>query len=193
MKYEKIKKIAKGWSSYIFLAKVKSGKLKGKKVTIKETREKSNRKNLAEREGRYLTLANKVGIGPKIVEINYEKNFVSYIYVSGENLFTWIMSKEFESATKKEIYELVKEIYRQALVLDKASIAHTQLQVGKNIIITKKKIKGKTKYVPTIIDFETSNLREDCDKNEGQILSFLFYNPNGSVAKKIRKKLNLKL
>lgn len=189
MKYKKIKKIAKGWSSYIWLAKVISGKLKGKKVIIKEVREKSNRKNLAEREGRYLSLANSVGIGPKLVEVNYDENFVVYEYVSGITFFEFVHSKEFDSASRKQIYNLIQDIFKQALVLDEAGIAHTQLQVGKNIIVTKK----KNKFIPTIIDFETSNLKENCDKNVGQILSFFFYNPNGAVAKKIRKKLNLRL
>ena len=69
MKYTKINRIAKGWSSYIWTIKDTKGKI----FVKKEVREKSNRKNLAEREGQMLSLANSVGVGPKIKEINYKK------------------------------------------------------------------------------------------------------------------------
>ncbi|MBT7241393.1 MAG: hypothetical protein HN878_02780, partial [Candidatus Diapherotrites archaeon] len=68
MKYTKINKIAKGWSSYIWIIKDTNGKA----YVQKEVREKSNRKNLAEREGGMLSLANGVGIGPKVKEVNFE-------------------------------------------------------------------------------------------------------------------------
>ncbi len=202
MKFKKIKKIAKGWSSYIW--KIKT--LDKKVCTLKETREKSNRKNLAEREGKYLTIANSVGIGPKIVEINYEKNYIIYEYIKGTTLLDFIFSKEFDNAKREDIYKLIKEIIRQALVLDSIGLRHTQLQVGKNILITKKIHNGNTEFIPTIIDFEKASVTESArrldrtnsseavkEKNFGQIASFLLYNPNGIVAKKIREKLDLEL
>jgi ferredoxin len=79
MKYTKINQIAKGWSSYIWIVKDS----KGKEFVLKEVREKSNRKNLAEREGKMLLLANSVGVGPKIKEINYKENFVKLLEKKG--------------------------------------------------------------------------------------------------------------
>ncbi len=212
MKYQKISKIAKGWSSYIWLAEVLSSNSEdstrvnrasssGKKVAIKEVREKSNRKNLAEREGKMLKLANSVGVGPKLVEANFEKNFVVYEYVEGERFFDFVFSGEFENASRKEIYFFVKELMRQCLLLDEIGLRHTQLQVGKNILVKKIFIKGKKQFVPVIIDFEKAsvtegalrNARTKSGKNFGQITSFLFYNPHGKVAEKVREKLNVKL
>jgi predicted Ser/Thr protein kinase len=209
--YKKIKKIAKGWSSYIWIVEKA-----GKKFIRKEVREKSNRKNLAEREGKMLKLANTVRVGPKLIEINFEKNFVIMEYVKGKKFLDFVSSTEFEQTNSEKIYDLTKEIYKQCLALDKIGLTHSQLQVGKNILVTKKIINDKNDFkkinyntnkknnnenqnrkfelFPTIIDFEKASLRTDGkEKNIGQIESFLFYNPNGFVAKKIRKKLNLKI
>ena len=187
MKYTRIERIAKGWSSYIWLATNKNGK----KFAIKGVREKSNRKNLAEREGGMLSLANTIGIGPKLIEVNEKENFVVYEFVEGENFLKFVKGGGIEKHSKKEIYKFVKELIRQCLVLDSIGLRHTQLQVGKNILVTK----HKGKIFPVIIDFEKASIDFEKKKeaNFGQITSFLFYNPNGFVAKKIREKMKLLL
>jgi putative serine/threonine protein kinase len=188
--YKKIKKIAKGWSSYIWLVKNDKGKL----FVRKEVREKSNRKNLAEREGKMLSLANNIGVGPKLFEVNFKENFVIMDYVRGEKFFDFVFEKEFEKMSKKELYNFLKELLRQGLLLDKIGLRHNQLQVGKNILVIKKIVLGKKVFWPIIIDFEKSSLIEkNKSKNFGQLTSFLFYNPNGIVAKKVREKLDLEL
>ena len=132
MKYTKIKQIAKGWSSYIWLVKNK----KGEEFVLKEVREKSPRKDLANREGKMLLLANSVGVGPKVKEINFEKNFVVMEYIKGEKFFDFILSKRFEGEiTQTQIYELIKELFRQLYLLDTINLSHNQLQIGKNILV----------------------------------------------------------
>ena len=187
MQYTKIEKIAKGWSSFIWLIRDNAGKT----LVLKGVREKSNRKNLAEREGKMLTLANSIGIGPKVKEVNFEKNFVVMEYVKGPKLLNFVMGEAFDHASKKEIYLLLKELVRQCLALDEIGLRHTQLQVGKNILVTKTRVG----YKPTIIDFEKASIDPEKKRlrNFGQITSFLFLNPNGTVAKRVREKLNLKL
>ena len=210
MNYKKIKQLAKGWSSYVWVIQDEYGK----DLVLKEVREKSPRKNLAEREGKMLALANKVGIGPKIIEVNYEKNFVAMEYINGKKFFDWVMNegackeKNFEKeVSAKQLYEFIKELYKQCLTLDSIGLSHNQLQIGKNILVKvinpKKTPLGKNmktpeenrfekKFVPVIIDFEKATIKEPLHtKNEGQILAMLFYNPNGAIAKKIREKMNL--
>jgi putative serine/threonine protein kinase len=198
MKYAKIEKIAKGWSSYIWKVKALSNNSEdsaqfppGWTGVLKEVREKSNRKNLAEREGKMLSLANTIGIGPKVEDIDFEKNFVVMEFVEGPKLLDWVLSEEFDLVSRKEAYAFVKELVRQCLALDEIGLRHTQLQVGKNILVTKR----KGKLFPVIIDFEKAsvNITNKKLKNFGQITAFLFLNPNGAVAKRIREKLNLKL
>jgi putative serine/threonine protein kinase len=188
MQYTKIEKIAKGWSSYIWKIKNKKGKI----FVLKEVREKSNRKNLAEREGKMLTFANSVDVGPKIFEINEKENYVIMEFIKGITFLDFVESKEFDLVSKKDLYEFILKLYSQCIKLDHIGLSHTQLQVGKNILVTKIKQNGKIKFFPTIIDFEKASIRTDGKtKNIGQIESFLFYNPNGFVAKKIRKKFKL--
>lgn len=191
MKYHKISQIAKGWSSYIFLVKNK----KGKEFVLKEVREKSPRKDLANREGKMLLLANSVSVGPKVKEINFKENFVVMEYIKGQKLFDWVLSPNFdEEVSTLELYEFVKELYRQLNKLERIHLSHNQLQIGKNILV-KRTTNSKThsaKYIPVIIDFEKSTIKENNHtKNIGQIEAMLFFNPNGAIAKKVREKLNL--
>lgn len=186
MNYTKISQIAKGWSSYIWIVK----DTYGEEFVLKEVREKSPRKDLAEREGRMLLLANSVGVGPRVKEVNFEENFVAMEYIKGEKFLDFVMSEEFDKATPKQIYNLIKEIFRQLLLLDKINLSHNQLQIGKNILVKKE----KENFVPVIIDFEKSTIKEENHtKNTGQLFAMCFFNPNGIVAKKIREKLNLTL
>jgi len=193
MNYTKITQIAKGWSSYNWIVKDEEGK----EFLLKEVREKSPRKDLAEREGKMLLLANSVGVGPKVKEVNFEENFVVREYIDGENFFNFVLSDNFDKeVSAKQIYDCIKEIYRQLLLLDKINLSHNQLQIGKNILI-KKVIDASTKeikYIPVIIDFEKSTIKENNHtKNVGQLFALCFFNPNAAIAKKIRTKLNLTL
>ncbi|VVB74225.1 Uncharacterised protein [uncultured archaeon] len=193
MQFKKITQLAKGWSSYIWLVRGEDGK----EYALKEVREKSPRKNLAEREGEMGLLANKVGVGPRVVEVNYEKNFVVREFVNGKNFLNWISSEEFDkSVTPQELYEFIKELYRALLALDSISLSHNQLEGGKNILVEEKvdALSKKRKFVPVIIDFEKASVKENNHtRNIGQIESMFFYNPHGMIAKKIRAKLSLTL
>lgn len=189
---KKISMIGKGWSSRVWLAEIKNGK-KWKKCVIKEVREKSPRKNLAEREGNFLKLANSVEVGPKLLFTDREKNFVAMELIEGKNFLSWILGggeKNFERISKEQLYFSIKELYRQLLALDSVHLSHNQLQVGKNILVRAKKTGREKFFVPVIIDFEKATLKEKT-KNVGQMESFLFYNPNGTVAKKVREIFNL--
>ncbi len=193
MEFKKITQLAKGWSSYIWLVRGEDGK----EYALKEVREKSPRKNLAEREGKMLLLANKVGVGPKVVEVNYEKNYVIREFINGKNFLNWISEEGFEKeVTPEELYDFIKELYKQLQALDSVNLSHNQLEGGKNILVEEKTsvLNGKRKFFPVIIDFEKSSVKENNHtKNIGQIESMFFYNPHGMIAKKIREKLNLTL
>ena len=195
MKYEKVAQIAKGWSSYIWLARAP----KENKVVLKEVREKSPRKDLAHREGKMLLRANSVGVGPKVVEVNYKKNFVAMEFIEGPKLVDWILGNGCapgSGPSEHDLYFFIKALYRQCLALDSLGLSHNQLQVGKNILVRKEKDPrtGREHFFPVIIDFEKATMKTpETTKNVGQIFSFLFYNPNGAVAKKVRETLKLDL
>jgi putative serine/threonine protein kinase len=193
MKFTKILKIAKGWSSYVWLVKNSHGK----EFVLKEVREKSPRKDLANREGKMLLLANSIGVGPRVEEVNYTENYVVMEYVKGPKLFDWILSEQFkEEITVAQLYDFIKELYRQLDALESIHLSHNQLQIGKNILV-RRTVNTKTheaQYVPVIIDFEKATIKENNHtKNIGQINAMLFFNPNGALAQKVREKLNLTL
>lgn len=193
MEYKKITQLAKGWSSYLWLVQDEYGK----EYALKEVREKSPRKDLAVREGKMLLLANKAGVGPKAKEVNYEKNFVVMELVNGKKLLDWVIAEGFDAeVSREELYEFIKELYRQLLRLDEVHLSHNQLDVGKNILVEKKTDEktGAEQYFPVVIDFEKATIKEhNHTKNIGQMESMLFYNPHGAVAKKIREKLGVYL
>lgn len=192
MNYTKISKIDKGWSSYIWLAKSE----KGTEVILKEEREKSPRKGLCEREGKMLALANSVKVGPKLFEVNEKENFVAMEYIKGQEFLRWLNKKEFENVTKKEMYEFLKEIYRQLLRLNKVNLSHNQVSGGRNILVTETyNEKKERKFVPTIIDFETAKIRisPKKTKNLGQADDYFFQNKYGFAARKVREKLEIEL
>ena len=189
MKYRKLVQMAKGWSSYIFLA----NDTKGNRIVLKEVREKSPRKDLARREGEMLLRANSVGVGPKAIEVNYKGNYVAMEYIEGPKLVDWILGNggaPGSGPSEHDLYFFIKELYRQCLALDSLGLSHNQLQVGKNILVRKE---GKH-FFPVIIDFEKATMKTpETTKNVGQIFSFLFYNPNGAVAKRVREVLRLEI
>ncbi len=192
MKFTKIKQIAKGWSSYVWLVQTESGK----ELVLKEVREKSPRKDLAEREGKMLLLANRVGVGPKVEEVNFEENYVIMELVKGKKLLDWILSEEFEkNIAKEEVWEFLKKLYKQLLSLDSINLSHNQLQVGKNILVVEQIGKNlEREFIPVIIDFEKASIKENNrTKNIGQIEAFLFYNPHSIVAQKFRAKFEVAL
>ncbi len=190
MHYTKITQIDKGWSSYIWLAKDE----KGKEVILKEVREKSPRKDLCEREGKMLALANSVGVGPKLIEVNEKENFVIMERINGQEFLRWLNTKEFRGVTKNELYEFLKELYRQLLLLNTINLSHNQISGGRNILVTELlNNKGERKFIPTIIDFETAKIKipPKKTKNLGQANDYFFQNKFGFAAKKVREKLNL--
>jgi len=165
-------KISKGYSSEIFLVKNK----KGKKLALKIEKEKSPRKEMAEREASNLRLANSAGIGPKLFGFDLEKRIILMEYIEGLTFNKWL----FSSPTKKQLKKALQSLLLQAKKLDSLGLDHGQLAgKGKNILI-----KNKT-FQPVIIDFEKASQERKCG-NYNQLFSFFYKNPYSEITKKIR-------
>ncbi len=96
MQFLRIKQIEKGWSSFIFLVEGENKE----KIVLKEPKPNSPRMDIANREGKNLLLANSVGVGPKVLEVNYEKNYVLMEYIDGIELNKYIFGPDFVNVTK---------------------------------------------------------------------------------------------
>jgi putative serine/threonine protein kinase len=178
-----ISQLGKGHSSQIFLVQGK----RGKKFVAKIERQDSTRFRMAERESENLSLANSIGIGPKLFAADLKKRIVLMEFIEGPSFAEWL----FSGPSQKALKEFIKELQAQAKALDKAGLDHGQLAgKGKNILVKKGKTgkgcieSGRAK--PAIIDFEKASQNRKCH-NLSTIESFLFKNPRGAVAKKVRE------
>ncbi len=163
------KKIDRGFSSHLFLARNKKGVF----FVIKMERHDSTRFKMAERESENLKKANGVGIGPKLFDADLEKRIVLMEFIEGSCFSEWI----FAGPSKTGLKRFVKELQRQAKVLDKIGLDHGQLAgSGKNILVRK--------GMPVIIDFEKASCNRKCH-NLSVIEGFLLRNPKGAIAAKV--------
>ena len=165
-----IEQIAKGWTSFVYLVE----NSKGKKFAIKVLREKANRKDMVKRESENLKLANSVGVGPKLVKADFERNIVMYEFVEGIPFSDWL----FSTPKKTELGKFIKVLFSQAKKLDKLGLDHGQLAGrGRNILVSN----GK----PVIIDFEKASTKRKVH-NKAVLDSFLFMSKSG-VVKKVKE------
>ncbi|MEK6942158.1 MAG: RIO1 family regulatory kinase/ATPase [archaeon] len=167
-----IKKIANGYSSEVFLVKNRAGK----KFALKAEKAKSPRKNLAQKEASNLRLANSVGIGPRLFGVDEKAGVVLMGFVDGIPFSDWLFEK---NPQKKVLQKFIDALLVQAKKLDSIGLDHGQLAgKGANILVRC--------ALPVIIDFEKASQVRKCH-NETQLLSFLFENPHGAVAKKVKE------
>lgn len=135
-----------------FIAKGKSGAIwkvekEGTVFAIKVEHEKSTRKQMIEKEAQLLRMANQVGVGPKLYEVDFEAGILMMEYIDGVPLANWI-----DTVTSKiKIEKVLTRLFAQTRKLDNAGIDHGQLG-GKlhNILI------GTDDRV-VILDFEKAS------------------------------------
>ncbi|MBI5060916.1 MAG: hypothetical protein HZB67_01235 [Candidatus Aenigmarchaeota archaeon] len=171
-----IRKISKGYSSEVFLAKhLQSGNL----FALKIEKEKSRRVNMLQKEVSNLLLANSVNVGPKLFAFDTEERIVVMEFIKGKTFKEWLEGRP----SKKQLQNFIAELLEQAGRLDKLGLDHGQLAgKGKNILVKKD---GKN-FVPVIVDFEKASQNRKVH-NVSQLEGFLFKNPNGFAAKKIKQ------
>ena len=133
--------LGKGYVGVVILAKKNS-----KTVALKIRRLDSQRENM-KNEAKLLKLANKVGVGPKLVSVS--KNFLVMEYLEGEKIGKWITDLELKGGIKK-VKKNMKKVLEDCYKLDGNNFDHGELSsISKHVIIGKK---------TTIIDFESSSV-----------------------------------
>jgi putative serine/threonine protein kinase len=170
-----IRKVAKGWSSEIFLAK----DCGGRKVVLKVLREKSNRREMVQRESANLSLANSVGVGPKLYFFDIVAGVVGMEFIDGVPFGKWI----FSGVSRNELERFIGELYLQAKKLDLIGLDHGQLAgSGRNILVRD--------GLPVIIDFEKASTSRKVH-NVNVVDSFLFRSRGSKVVEKVFSILGL--
>ena len=173
-------RIAKGYSSEIYLAK----NSKGKKFALKIEKESSPRREMCEKEAANLGLANKYGIGPKLIDYDIKARIILMEFIEGKTFNKWLLDGK-KAPKKKQLLKVISDLLLQAKIMDEIGLDHGQLAgKGANIIV-------KRNLRPVIIDFEKASQKRKCH-NVNQLKSFLFRNPNSGIAKRVRNIMKIK-
>ncbi len=168
-----IDKISKGFSSEIYLV----CNAEGKKFALKIERDKSRRINMVEKEVANLQLANKHGIGPKLISFDSELKTILLEFIEGTSFSNWLN----RIPSKQVLQKAIDSLYEQAKKLDEIGLDHGQLAGrGSNILIRKEN------FLPVIIDFEKASQSRKCH-NKTSLDAFLFRNPTSDIVKKVKQ------
>ena len=166
-----LKPLSKGWTSYIYLAE----NFRENKVILKVLREDSNRKSMVMREAENLKLANSIGVGPKLIAADPQKNIVMMEFIEGTPFSEWLSS----GPTKPLLENFIDELCAQAKKLDEIGLDHGQLAgKGKNILVHN--------GLPVIIDFEKASTKRKAH-NVKVLDSFLFESKNSGIVKRVKE------
>lgn len=166
-----VRKISKGFSAEVFEVQNE----KGEGFALKIERTKSPRKEMVQKEARYLEKANSLGIGPKLIGFDLENRAILMELIDGIPFGKWVLQ---ENISKKQLQKVVDSLLQQAKKLDSIGLDHGQLAgKGKNILV-------KPNAEPVIIDFEKASDHRKVH-NKTQLESFLFRNPNSGIAKRV--------
>ncbi len=168
-------RIARGWSSEIFPAK----NPKGRKFALKIEKEDSPRREMCKKEIANLKLANKYGIGPKLIDYDAKARIILMEFIEGKTFNKWLLDEK-KAPEKKQLLKVISGLLLQAKILDEIGLDHGQLAgKGANIIV-------RRNLRPVIIDFEKASQKRKCH-NLNQLKSFLFMNPNSGIAKRVKE------
>lgn len=148
----------------------------GKKVALKIRRRDADRSSM-QHEAQMLTKANKVDIGPRLLEIT--DNFLLMEYIQGPLLPTWVELLEGDEVVKR-LRKVLLRVMEQAWALDQIGLDHGELsRAPKHIIV-------KQVDTPVILDFESASISRRLS-NVSSISQFLFL--GSSLAELVQRRL----
>lgn len=167
MKLGTINVLGKGYVGVVILAKKGTSK-----VALKIRRMDSQRKEL-QNEAKLLGIANKVGVGPKVIVGS--KNFLVMEYLSGKKIGSWIEELQGKGSSNK-LRKVIRKILKDCHNLDLIPLDHSELSsISKHVIVGKK---------TTIIDFESASTNRKVS-NVTAATQALFI--GSGISKKVKK------
>lgn len=136
----KLQVLGKGYVGVVVLAKKN-----GKTLALKIRRTDAQRRRMSY-EAKLLKIANKVGVGPKLID--YSNNFILMEFIHGKKISDWI--KELKGkGTAKIAKSAIRQVLEDCRKLDQIGFDHGELSsISKHVIIGKK---------ITLIDFESAS------------------------------------
>jgi putative serine/threonine protein kinase len=162
--------LGKGYVGVVVLSQ-----LQKKEVALKIRRIDSSRLEMKS-EAKLLKLANKVKVGPKLLDSS--KNFIIMEYLEGKKITDWVRElKGKGSATK--LKSIVRQVLEDCYTLDKIHLDHGELSyIHKHVIV------GKS---PCIIDFESASTNRRTSNVTSATQSIFIGSALSSIVKNIIK------
>lgn len=167
--------LGKGYVGVVVLAK-----LRKKDVALKIRRIDSSRSEMKS-EAKLLKLANKVNIGPKLVDSS--KNFIIMEYLDGQKITDWVRELKGRGSAAK-LKSVVRQVLEDCYTLDTIHLDHGELSyIHKHVIV------GKS---PCIIDFESGSTNRRTSNVTSATQSIFIGSALSSIVKNIIKIPNKK-
>jgi len=167
--------LGKGYVGVVVLSK-----LHKKDVALKIRRIDSSRSEMKS-EAKLLKLANKVNVGPKLIDSS--KNFIIMDYVVGQKITDWVRELKGRGSAAK-LKSIVRQVLEDCHTLDTIHLDHGELSyIHKHVIV------GES---PCIIDFESGSTNRRTSNVTSATQSIFIGSALSSIVKNIIKIPNKK-
>src|SRR5947209_8659528 len=167
--------LGKGYVGVVILAR--QGK---REVALKIRRIDSSRSDMKS-EAKLLKLANKVNVGPKLVDSS--KNFIIMEYVEGKKIIDWVRELKGRGSAAK-LKATIRKVLEDCYNLDKLHLDHGELSyIHKHVLVG---------GLPCIIDFESASTSRRTSNVTSATQSIFIGSALSNLVKKIMKVPNRK-
>lgn len=162
--------LGKGYVGVVVLSK-----LHKKDVALKIRRIDSSRKEMKS-EAKLLKLANKSGVGPKLIDSS--KNFLIMEYLDGKKISDWVSQLKGKGSAAK-LRTVIRQVLEDCYKLDTIHLDHGELSyIHKHVIVGK---------FPCIIDFESASINRRTSNVTSATQSIFIGSVLSNIVKKIIK------
>ncbi|MGI0068777.1 MAG: serine/threonine protein kinase [Nitrosopumilaceae archaeon] len=167
--------LGKGYVGVVVLSK------QGKKDVALKIRRIDSSRNEMKSEAKFLKLANKVNVGPEVIDSS--KNFIIMEYIEGRKIIDWVKGlKGRGSATK--LKTMIRKVLEDCYNLDRINLDHGELSyIHKHVIV------GRS---PCIIDFESASTNRRTSNVTSATQGIFIGSGLANIVKKIIKTPNKK-
>ncbi len=167
--------LGKGYVGVVILSKQKKID-----VALKIRRIDSSRSEMKS-EAKFLKLANKVNVGPKL--INSSNNFIVMEYIEGKKIIDWVKELKGRGSAAK-LRNVIKKVLEDCYNLDRINLDHGELSyIHKHVIVGK---------FPCIIDFESASTNRRTSNVTSANQGIFIGSGLANIVKKIIKSPNKK-
>jgi len=168
--------LGKGYVGVVVISRQKK-----KDVALKIRRMDSSRDEM-KHEAKFLKLANKVNVGPKV--INSSKNFIIMEYIEGKKIIDWVGSLKGRGSASK-LRSVLRKVLEDCYNLDRTNLDHGELSyIYKHVIV------GKS---PCIIDFESASTERRTSNVTSATQGIFIGSGLANIVKKLIKTPNRKV